>query len=103
MKKTTLYLMIMLFSLGTFTTINASENNLKTTTPTEIPVEVQVMLDRIEEIKEMDKSDRKRAERKELRKEVRAIKKDVRASGNGLYISSGVIILILLLSSIPFL
>mgnify|MGYP000983650824 FL=1 len=97
MKKTTLYLMIMLFSLGTFTTINASENNLKTTTPTEIPVEVQVMLDRIEEIKEMDKSDLKRAERKELRKEVRAIKSNLRASGNGIYISSGAIIIILLL------
>ena len=94
MKKASLYLMIMIFSLGTITTINASENK---PAPTEIPVEVQVMLDRIDEIKEMDKSELKRAERKELRKEVRTIKKKIRKSGNGIYISSGAIIIILLL------
>ncbi|MFG6687356.1 hypothetical protein ACGK9U_12285 [Mariniflexile sp. HNIBRBA6329] len=65
--------------------------------PTEIPAEVKVMLNRLEEIKAMDKSTLSSSERKELRKEVRTIKKDVRASGNGLYISSGVIIIILLL------
>ncbi|PTM08737.1 MAG: hypothetical protein DA407_07385, partial [Bacteroidetes bacterium] len=63
MKKTTLYLMIMIFSLGAFTTISASEINLKTATPTEIPAEIQVMLNRIEEIKEMDKSELKRAQK----------------------------------------
>jgi len=66
-------------------------------TPTEIPAEIHVMLNRLEEIKDMDKSDLKRSERKELREEVRTIKKNVKASGNGLYISSGAIIIILLL------
>ena len=97
MKKASLYLMIMIFSLGTMTTINASERNPKKPATTEIPVEVQVMLNRIDEIKEMDKSELKRAEKKELRKEVRAIKKKIRKSGNGIYISSGAIIIILLL------
>jgi hypothetical protein len=68
-----------------------------TPTPTEIPAEIHVMLNRLEEIKDMDKSDLKRSERKELREEVRTIKKNVKASGNGLYISSGAIIIILLL------
>ncbi|MFT5216783.1 MAG: hypothetical protein ACI83H_001912 [Glaciecola sp.] len=97
MKKSRLYLMIMMLSLCAFTTISASEINPKTTTLIEIPAEVQVMLNRIEEIKGMDKSELKRAEKKELRKEVRAIKSKLRASGNGIYISSGAIIIILLL------
>ena len=62
----------------------------------EIPEEIKVMLDRLDEIKDMDKSDLNRFEKKTLRKEVRTIKKDIRASGNGLYISSGAIIKILL-------
>ncbi len=80
-------------------TIMASEIVPKPVTPvpTEIPAEIQVMLKRLEEIKGMDKSDLKRSERKELREEVRTIKKKVKASGNGIYISSGAIIIILLL------
>ena len=64
---------------------------------TEVPAEVQVMLDRLEEIKEMDKSNLTRAEKKELRKEVRSIKKELRSTGNGVYLSVGAIIIIILL------
>ncbi|NNL40596.1 MAG: hypothetical protein HKO75_12105 [Flavobacteriaceae bacterium] len=45
----------------------------------------------------MDKSDLKRAEKKALRKEVRAIKTQLRTTGNGIYISAGALIIILLL------
>jgi hypothetical protein len=38
-----------------------------------------------------------RAEKKELRKEVRAINTEIRSSGNGIYISVSAIIIILLL------
>lgn len=69
----------------------------RTPVPTEIPAEVRVMLDRLEEIKAMDKSDLKRAEKKALRKEVRAIKTQLRTTGNGIYISAGALIIILLL------
>ncbi len=97
MKKTRLYLIIMMLSLGTFTTISASEKNPKTTTPTEIPAEIQAMLNRLEEIKGMDKSELKRIDKKELREEVRAIKSNIRSSGNGIYISASLLIIILLL------
>ncbi|MGV8945587.1 MAG: hypothetical protein ACOH1N_04105 [Lutibacter sp.] len=97
MKKTRLYLMVMMLSLGAFTTVNASEKTPKTTAPKEIPAEIQVMLNRLEEIKEIDKSDLSRAEKKELRKEVRAINTEIRSSNNGIYISVGAIIIILLL------
>ena len=63
----------------------------------EMPPEIKVMVDRLNEIKDLDKSSLNRSEKKELRKEVLAIKKSVRASGNGIYISSGAIIIILLL------
>jgi hypothetical protein len=97
MKKTRLYALIMMISLSTFTTISAADKNPKTTTPTEIPAEIQVMLNRLEEIKEMDKSNLNRAEKKELRVETRALKSNVRSSGNGIYISATAIIIILLL------
>ncbi len=98
MKKTKLYLMILMVSLGSFTLANASESSIiPAPAPNEIPADVKVMLDRLEEIKEMDKSALTRFEKKALRKEVRTIKTDMRASGNGLYISAGAIIIILLI------
>jgi hypothetical protein len=63
----------------------------------EVPAEVQTMLNRLEEIKAMDKSSLKSSEKKELRKEVREIKSDLKASGNGVYFSVGAIIIIILL------
>jgi uncharacterized FlaG/YvyC family protein len=54
------------------------------------------MLNRLEEIKEMDKSSLKSSE-KELRKEVREIKSELKRSGQGVYFSVETIINILLL------
>lgn len=62
----------------------------------EMPAEVKVMLNRLEEIKKMDRSELTSSERKELRKEVRAIKTNLKASGNGIYLSIGAIIIIIL-------
>jgi len=50
---------------------------------------------RLDELKSIDKSKLTSAEKKELRKEVRAIKKD--ASNNGIYISTTAIIVIILI------
>ncbi|MBN8643560.1 MAG: hypothetical protein J0L86_17245 [Flavobacteriales bacterium] len=55
------------------------------------------MIERLEEIKNLDKSNLTRVEKKELREEVKGIKKGLRASGNGLYLSVGAIIIIVLL------
>jgi len=95
MKKFTLYLFFIVAVGMIPNTGMAIEKNPKPAT--EIPAEVKTMLDRLEEIKDMDKSDLRRSEKKALRVEVRDIKKKVRASGNGLYISSGAVIIILLL------
>src|SRR3970282_2464921 len=98
MKKLTFYLMMMVLSLGAFpTTMFAAENNVGAVTPKEIPAEVQKMLNRLDEIKAMQKSELNSSEKKELRKEVREIKSELRSSGNGVYFSVGAIIIIILL------
>jgi hypothetical protein len=97
MKKTIFYELLLLISVGTFSTMNASDKKPKTTISKEMPSEIKVMLNRLEAIKEIDKSDLSRAEKKELREETRAIKTAVRSSGNGIYISATAIIIILIL------
>lgn len=95
MKKLSFYLMIMVLSLCAVpTTMLGAE---KSPAAKEVPAEVQTMLNRLEEIKEMDKSSLNSSEKKELRKEVREIKSELKASGNGVYFSVGAIIIILLL------
>ena len=55
------------------------------------------LLLRLEEIKAMDKSTLTPAEKRKLRKETRSIKSQLKAISGGVYLSSGAIILILLL------
>lgn len=99
MKKLTLSLMIMILSLIAIpsTALAGTNGTVANTTTGAVPAEIQAKYDRLEEIKEMDKSDMTRAEKKELRKEVRAIKSDLRSTGNGVYLSIGAIIIIILL------
>ncbi len=55
------------------------------------------LLTRLNEIKNIDKSNLTRVEKKELRIELRNIKKEMKSSGSGVYLSVGAIIIILLL------
>ncbi len=58
----------------------------------------QQLLQRLEEIKAMDKSDMTRLEKKELRKEVKGIRKEMKDhSSSRVYISIGALIIIILL------
>lgn len=68
-------LMIMMMSF--IPTLTFANETTVVNPNTEVPAKVQVMLDRLEEIKEMDKSNLSRAEKRELRKEVRAIEKRI--------------------------
>ena len=58
--------------------------------------ETQRLINRLEEINAMDKDDLTRAEKRELRKEVKSIKKSMDTSG-GIYLSAGAVILIVVL------
>jgi len=55
------------------------------------------LVKRLEEIKAIDKSTLSRAERKELKKEVKSIKKEMKVLSGGVYLSVGAIIIIILL------
>jgi len=73
-------------------------NNTKSTEPTtSTQIRSEILINRMEEIKDMDKSDMTRSEKKELREEVRAANKELKATGGGVYLSVGAILLIALL------
>lgn len=122
MKKTILGLMaitMLLFVVPTQTIANESaEKNaaeeLSTEAIADAKADINQMAERLVVINEMDIKSMDRAEKKELRKEVRSIKKDLKAYGKsdspavseaaakaergaGIYISGGAIIVILLL------
>lgn len=89
--------LVMLLTMTLTPKLTFANETINANPTSEVPAKVQVMLDRLEEIKEMDKSELSRAERKELRKEVRTIKKTLKSTGNGVYLSVGAIIIIILL------
>jgi hypothetical protein len=57
----------------------------------------QQLVQRLEDIKNMDKSDLARSEKRELRKEVKGIRKEMKTISGGVYLSVGAIIIIILL------
>ena len=57
----------------------------------------EMLLTRLNEINAMEKKNLNGAEKRELRNEVRAIKKDLNTMDGGVYISVGAIIIIILL------
>lgn len=90
-------LTICMLSTFSLNEVSAAETKpVSTPAETPIPPEIQLMIDRVYEIKEMDKSSLTIAERKELKKELRAIKHDLKAV-TGIYLSIGALIIIILL------
>jgi hypothetical protein len=59
--------------------------------------DINRMISRVNEIKEMDRSNLSSAEKKDLRKELRSLKHELKKSGKGVYLSIGAIIIIILL------
>ena len=57
----------------------------------------QELITRLKEIKEIKKSELTKAEKKSLRKEVKGIKKEMKAIHGGIYLSLAAILLIILL------
>ncbi|MFN0255777.1 hypothetical protein [Pedobacter ureilyticus] len=75
----------------------AADNKPKTELTAEQQAELNRITSRVEEIRAMDKSNLSRAEKKELRKELKEMKKKANAIGGGVYLSVGAIIIIILL------
>jgi hypothetical protein len=90
--KTIALAMLISFSLpsGVF----ASDNIIAIENPA---ATAQKLIHRLEEIKAMDTKSMTRLERKELRREVKAVQKELNRSGGGVYLSVGAVILIIVL------
>ncbi|HWA34436.1 MAG TPA: hypothetical protein VG737_09920 [Cyclobacteriaceae bacterium] len=59
--------------------------------------EAQRLLNRLEEIKAMDKTNMPRSQKRALRAEVKATQKKLKESSGGIYLSAGAVILIIVL------
>ena len=77
-------------------TIDKKPPAVEITEPVVSP-ETDALMKRLHELKDLDKSTMDRLEKKDLRKEVRTIEKELKRSGEGIYISVGGAIIILLL------
>jgi len=105
MKKINLFtIMLMLAMFVTFSTASASErmNSENTTTNTNnenalSADDIKTLNLRVEEIRDMDKSDLTLVEKRELRNELKTIKKDLRQSNGAIYIGTGTLLLIIIL------
>lgn len=80
--------------------LKAITESMPVSTPTAHMVEsleISTLRARLQEIKAMDKSTLNAAEKKELRKETRSIKRQIKKMSGGVYFSFGAIIIILVL------
>ena len=96
--KKLIYSFALIFMLGiSMNTVSAATTKDNVEMTMEQKAQLEKITNRVEEIKAMDKSNMSKAERKELRKELREMKKEARAMGGGVYLSVGAIIIIILL------
>jgi len=105
MKKSVLLALILLFSLGTFTAFAANTDPKNAKDNPAIPEkkenklseeEISHLTRRVEEIRDMDKTNMTVKEKRELRKELKEIKENVKR-GTGIYIGVGTLLLIIII------
>ncbi|MFD2035718.1 hypothetical protein ACFSKL_13020 [Belliella marina] len=98
MKKVAYFLSIVFLFMAFGPTAMAKDSKKENT---ELTVEQQERLDeineRVEEIKSLDFADLTKSERKEVRNELKEMRAEAKAMGNGVYLSVGAIIIILLI------
>ena len=91
--------------VGASLTFQSNATIIPTTEPISKAIteeEANTFVLRLDEINTIDKSSMSRAEKKELRSEVKAIEKQLRTSNGGIYLSGGAIIIIIILLIILF-
>lgn len=97
MKKITVGIMAAILSftfIPTETQATSAKTEIATTSGA---ARAQVLLNRVEEIRVMNKTNLSPAEKKELRKELRSIREQLKDVSGGVYISAGALIVILIL------
>jgi len=94
------FALLMVFALSAPATFGASKSKTFAADKVENKLseeEVSRLTKRVEEIRDMDKSNLTVTEKRELRKELRTTKENVRKDGGYIYVSSGTVILIIIL------
>jgi hypothetical protein len=104
MKKTIFFALLTIFSLSALPTF-AAKNSPKTTETTETTEttvklteeEISAYRARVEEIRDMDKSELTASEKKELKNELKEIKKTMHKDGTYLYVGGSTVLLIIII------
>lgn len=100
MKKSIFFAFTMIFMLSASTFAATGVKNPENLTKTENKLseeEANRLIRRVEEIRDMDKTNMAASEKRELRKELRATQKNVKRDSGVVYISAGTLILIIIL------
>ncbi len=100
MKKITIYLSVLILILGAFPTQTEAKLFKKDAVKKESTIEsakLNSMIERLNAIKDMDKSAMSASEKKALRMEVRGMRSEIRANNSGVYLSIGAILIVVLL------
>lgn len=96
--KKIIYSLILVLTLGlNANTVSAANGKPKTELTAEQKMQLERITNRVEEIRNMDKSNLTSVEKKALRKELKEMKTQARATSGGVYLSVGAIIIIILL------
>lgn len=97
--KKLIYSVILIFTLGisSNTVLAAESNKTKTELSAAQKAQLEKLVNRVEEIRNMDKSNLTRTEKRALRKELKEMKEQARSLNQGVYLSVGAIIIIILL------
>ncbi len=77
--------------------VMANEANIKPEMTEKQKTRLVEITNRVEQIKSMDRSDLSRAERQDLRHELRDMRTEAKAMSGGVYLSVGAIIIVILL------
>lgn len=105
MKRSIIMIYLVMLSLGVSTAFGA-ETDKKNRKSEALPVKTENKLTtdelnrltrRVEEIRDIDKSELTAKEKKELKKELKAIKANVKADGGYVYIGAGTLLVVILL------
>ncbi len=106
MKKNFLFVLIMIFTLSASTVFAANTDKKTTPDKNAIPdktekklseEEISRLTKRVEEIRDMDKTNMTVKEKRALKKELKGIKENVRKDGGVIYIGAGTLVLIIIL------
>jgi hypothetical protein len=96
-KLNVIFIMALAFTLFTSVSVFAGGKDKDVARNPMPEAEMKLLVDRLEEIKTMDRSMMTRAEKKDLRSEVREINEEIKRRGGGVYLSVFALLIVIAL------